>query len=206
VNRKCMRESDLRRESLQRKLDMRQKDLVDLEESLDKLRTSSKVKDEVIADLSYQLREFKEQVVILERDKDLKHDERVESMTNEIRSHLRETEQIKRQLEETETALQQKDQLVHYVSAEINGIKEAYEAKLTSQTETHAIEISKMRQKLAEAVIAIKHLDNMVQENQKQTENLQVKLEESVSDKMRLEKYNSQKISQIKCILGESLS
>jgi len=46
----------------------------------------------------------------------------------------------------------------------------------------------------------------MVQENQKQTENLQVKLEESVSDKMRLEKYNSQKISQIKCILGESLS
>jgi chromosome segregation ATPase len=199
-------ESDLRRESLQRKLDMRQKDLVDLEESLDKLRTSSKVKDEVIADLSSQLRDFKEQVVILERDKDLKHDERVESMTNEIRSHLRDTEQIKRQLEETEMALQQKDQLVHYVSAEINGIKEAYEAKLTSQTETHAIEISKMRQKLAEAVIAIKHLDNMVQENQKQTENLQVKLEESVSDKMRLEKYNSQKISQIKCILGESLS
>ena len=63
-----------------------------------------------------------------------------------------------------------------------------------------------MKQKLADAANTLLQLDKVARESEKENECHRLKLEEALRDKSRLEHLNSQNISQIKCILGDSVS
>ena len=202
----CIVEVEASSESLQRQLDIREKDIREMCETLDRMRTSLRVKEEVVMDLSSQVRDLKAQLASLEEEKNSECSAHIDRVKRELEENRRDTAYLKRQLEEAESTIQQKEQIVQYVSSEMDGIKEGYEAKLSSQENANKCEMSKMKQKLADAANALLQLDKVAKESEKENECLRLKLDEALRDKSRLEHLNSQKISQIKCILGDSVS
>lgn len=181
---------------LEVKLASLQERAISLENAVSGLESSIVLKDRVIKDLSEQLREVKTSSASCDRIKELE---------TEIREAKRDSDQLRYECERISKTLEEKEDMLSYVSSEIEGIKGSFEEKLVAQHDQlvaqYQEKIDYMKCQLTEAAETLIRMEKEHAHQRKENAHLQSRIECMQHESDNSKSKQSEKLSQLQSLI-----
>jgi len=204
----CMHYETLVREEKSRVIEMEQrvritqeraesieKEKHELESKILDQKIIIKLKDEIITDLSDQLKSARAQL------SDAEESARQSNLRDEQSRLTAEIEYLKSKIREQENLISEKDDTIKFVSSEVADIKSSYESRISvlrhdMESERESV-ITGFKGKIQDAASTLLLLDKELSDEKKRNEKLQL-------ENLKLSELNACKILKIKSILGDT--
>lgn len=181
---------------LEVKLSSLQERAISLENTVSGLESSTVLKDRVIKDLSEQLREVKKNSVSCDRIKELE---------TEVREAKGDSDHLRYECEQISKTLEEKEDMLSYVSGEIEGIKRSFQEKLVVQHDQlvsqYQERIDYMKCQLAEAADTLIRMEKEHGHQRKENAHLQSRIECMQHESDNTKSKQSEKLSQLQSLI-----
>jgi chromosome segregation ATPase len=182
-------------------------DRTEIESKVGEYKTTIKIKDEIISDLSDQLKKLKAELGTIHDDHAREIDKMASATANEMRQLKLSVEFLENKLLETTNSLGEKEDTIKYISGEVEGIKAKYEERIIglrieAETQREAA-VTEYKAKIRDAVATLVQLDTELIEEREIVGELRAQLVKQQEDNERLRNLNNSKFLQIKSILSD---
>jgi chromosome segregation ATPase len=169
---------------------------ISLENTVSGLESSIVLKDRVINDLSEQLRELRTSSASCDRIKELE---------TEVCKAKRDSDHLRYECERISRTLEEKENMLSYVSGEIEGIKRSFEEKLVFQHDQlvsqYQEKIDYMKCQLAEAADTLIRMEKEHAHQRKENAHLQSRIECMQHESDNTKSKQSEKLSQLQSLI-----